>query len=500
MRRRFTQLFSVLLLLLVAASPAIAQTTTASLRGTVEDESGNAFPGAEVSATNVATGYRNTSTATSDGSFSLGGLTPGRYRIDVSAPSYNASSREVTLLVGQNLNVNFRLTPNLVVMEEMTVVGSVPVEMETHETSLNVTRQQIENLPQSNRNFLNFAGLAPGVVVSDDEFAKTFKGGAQTANAVNVFVDGVSFKNDVIQGGVVGQDSSRGNPFPQNAVQEFRAWGIANPSRARDVDIVDWLKHNYGPQQGVQANHSLAGRRGYDTMVWSPAGVPWGHGLDGTGGQGINPTPQQPPRERVQRSRAVGGVGEQNLDIAGAHVAAVDAIDRAGLALDAAGDFQQLAVVHRRRRGAIGIVDRHRHFGVVARRAVAGTGEDHRVHVGGAQRLVRGLAHRPAQRLDQVRLAAAVRPDDTDQIAGQVDRSGVDEGFETDEFDLVQAHGCARYKCRTQVTRIDSLALQARLQGVRHTAATREATPDEAAQPYCICLCPARRFRYRCAP
>lgn len=222
MRRRFTQLFSLLLLLLVAASPAIAQTTTATLRGTVQDESGNAFPGAEVTATNVATGYRNTSVATSDGSFSLGGLTPGRYRIDVSAPSYNASSSEVTLLVGQNLSVDFRLTPNLVVMEEMTVVGSVPVEMETHEVTMNVTRQQIENLPQSNRNFLNFAGLAPGVTISDDETRKTFQSGAQTANAVNVFVDGVSFKNDVIQGGVVGQDSSRGNPFPQNAVQEFK--------------------------------------------------------------------------------------------------------------------------------------------------------------------------------------------------------------------------------------------------------------------------------------
>ena len=37
-----------------------------------------------------------------------------------------------------------------------------------------------------------------------------------------MFIDGVSFKNDVIAGGVVGQDASRGNPFPQNAVQEFR--------------------------------------------------------------------------------------------------------------------------------------------------------------------------------------------------------------------------------------------------------------------------------------
>ena len=39
---------------------------------------------------------------------------------------------------------------------------------------------------------------------------------------INVFIDGVSFKNDVLDGGVVGQDSSRGIPFPQTAVQEFR--------------------------------------------------------------------------------------------------------------------------------------------------------------------------------------------------------------------------------------------------------------------------------------
>ena len=39
---------------------------------------------------------------------------------------------------------------------------------------------------------------------------------------VNVFIDGVSLKNNVQQGGVVGQDVSRGNPFSQFAVQEFR--------------------------------------------------------------------------------------------------------------------------------------------------------------------------------------------------------------------------------------------------------------------------------------
>lgn len=100
----------------------------------------------------------------------------------------------------------------------------------------------------------------------------------------------------VTEAGLQGQDYSWLWTYP-NAVQEFRAWGIANPARAQYVDIADWLKHNYGAAQGITATHGLAGRRGYDTMVWSPAGVPWGHGLDGTGGQGINPTgpPQGPP-------------------------------------------------------------------------------------------------------------------------------------------------------------------------------------------------------------
>ncbi|MGY4298038.1 hypothetical protein ACVWXN_006133 [Bradyrhizobium sp. i1.4.4] len=130
------------------------------------------------------------------------------------------------------------------------------------------------------------------------------------------------------------------------------------------------------------------------------------------------------------RTRAGGGVGEQDLHVARTHVAAVDTIDRAGLALDAAGDFEQLAVVHRRRRGAIGVVDRHRHFGVVARRTVAGAGEDHRVHVGRAQRLVRGLAHRPAQRFDEIRLAATVGSDHAGQAGLDDEVGGLNEGLE----------------------------------------------------------------------
>jgi len=67
-------------------------------------------------------------------------------------------------------------------------------------------------------------------------------------------------------------------------------------------------------------------------------------------------------------------------------------------------------LVELRRRLAVGVVDVHRHFGVVAGRTVVGAREDHVVHVGSAQRFVRGLAHHPAQRLDQVGLAEPFGP------------------------------------------------------------------------------------------
>ena len=49
-----------------------------------------------------------------------------------------------------------------------------------------------------------------------------FRSGGANPKQVNVFIDGLSYKNDIIQGGAFMQDSSRGNPFPQSAVQEYQ--------------------------------------------------------------------------------------------------------------------------------------------------------------------------------------------------------------------------------------------------------------------------------------
>src|SRR5271166_5180072 len=74
------------------------------------------------------------------------------------------------------------------------------------------------------------------------------------------------------------------------------------------------------------------------------------------------------------RARAGRSVGEQELHVSRAHLLAVEAIGRARLALDAAGDLDRLVVVEGGGRAAIGIVEQKPDFGDVARRALAGAG------------------------------------------------------------------------------------------------------------------------------
>ena len=212
----------MLLLTFVVVAGAFGQATTATMRGTITNPQGRPVANAEINAVETATGFVHTVHSRPDGTYTLGGLTPGSYNIVVAAQGYEPKSQDVTVLVGQNLEVNINMAATATLSESITVVGTQAVETRTPEIATNVTTQQIENLPQDNRNFLNFAAMAPGIRLSNDPLSKTFAGDAQDPEQTNIFIDGVSTKNDVLLGGTSGQNSSRGNPFPQSAVQEFR--------------------------------------------------------------------------------------------------------------------------------------------------------------------------------------------------------------------------------------------------------------------------------------
>ncbi|RZJ17725.1 MAG: TonB-dependent receptor [Brevundimonas sp.] len=213
---------------LASAGAATAQVASSTLRGAVSDN-GQAEPGARVTATEIATGFTARATVNAQGNYVLAGLRPGTYRIQVTTDDGRTTSEDVVLAVGQSAVLDLdvpatavAVAPGATDLGDVVVTGRRLIEVKTSEVATNVSTEQINNLPQNSRNFLNFAALAPGVTVSDNPERKVFSSGALSANNTNVFIDGQSLKNNVTQGGLAGQDSSRGNPFPQAAIQEFR--------------------------------------------------------------------------------------------------------------------------------------------------------------------------------------------------------------------------------------------------------------------------------------
>src|ERR1044072_3837183 len=149
--RRTLHLIGIALLAGLVATAAFAQATTATIRGKVTNDRGGALGNAEINAVSTATGFVHTVKADANGAFNLAGLAPGEYNIVVAAPAYEAKSETVTVLLGQNLDMNFLLSPTAVINESITVVGNQLVETKTPEIATNITQQQIENLPQDDR-------------------------------------------------------------------------------------------------------------------------------------------------------------------------------------------------------------------------------------------------------------------------------------------------------------------------------------------------------------
>lgn len=216
-------------LLMTAAPAALAQSTAATVRGQATVDAAPAAQ-ARVTATNVATGLSRSVTTSPSGSYSLAGLPPGTYTIVMDAGG-QTTTRTVTLQVGQTATLDLAAggVAETATQGPVTDVGTVTVtgtrlaETKTSEVATYITPRQIEALPQGSRNFLAFADIVPGVQFETGADGSTkLRSGGQNSNGTNVFIDGVGQKNYVLRGGISGQDSSRGNPFPQLAIGEYK--------------------------------------------------------------------------------------------------------------------------------------------------------------------------------------------------------------------------------------------------------------------------------------
>jgi len=126
------------------------------------------------------------------------------------------------------------------------------------------------------------------------------------------------------------------------------------------------------------------------------------------------------------------------------------------------GDFGEGGVLAGKR--TVGVVEDQLDARLGHRLAGVGAIEDDVGHRLAAQVLRRAFAHDPAHGVDDVGFSAAVRADHCRHVAREADRSGIDEGFETGEFDAFQSH--AAYPWRSTGERTSGVAMSIGIPGI----------------------------------
>ncbi len=213
--------FLLLVILALAARPAIAQQGIAEIRGRITDSSGAALPGVVVVVKNQASGVFRQGVSTPDGTYFLAGVVPGQYEVTAELSGFRKYSRkDIRLEVGKTATVDIRLEVGGV-SEELTVSADAPiVDVTSKEVGGSLTATDLVSLPSINRNFVGFIGLLPGIVpsISTESFGSdSINANGQDARNNNYLFDGANNNDDVI-----GQRAGTQARTPIESIQEFQ--------------------------------------------------------------------------------------------------------------------------------------------------------------------------------------------------------------------------------------------------------------------------------------
>jgi hypothetical protein len=209
-------------MLVVAALPASAQTTTGGMTGVVRDAGGGVLPGVTVAATHEATNAVTTAVTNDVGIYVLRGLPVGRYHVVAALTGFQgAKNTDVVVRVNEDVRLDIALSVGAVT-DTVTVSGKAStVDTTTGTLKTIVDQERIENLPLNGRNAAQLMTLVAGVLPDRTDLTSgaTYPGvqpvsssGAR-GNTTNYVLDGGS-NNDHYTNGP--------NPMPNpDALQEF---------------------------------------------------------------------------------------------------------------------------------------------------------------------------------------------------------------------------------------------------------------------------------------
>ena len=206
------------------AASAAAQ-TTATLVGTVLDQTGGRLPGVRVTATDTGTSVARQSQTDIEGRFTFASLPAGEYALRAELAGFRPLVRTgVRLTVAEQASVT--LTLEVGSTEEVRVVaGTRLVNTRSSELSYLVDQRTVEQIPVNGRNYTDLMALQPGVTPfpNRDNGSVVAHGLAMSVNGqdprANVYLLDGTLLNDFTNGPA---GSAAGTAIGMDTVREFR--------------------------------------------------------------------------------------------------------------------------------------------------------------------------------------------------------------------------------------------------------------------------------------
>ncbi|RPJ78416.1 MAG: hypothetical protein EHM13_14660, partial [Acidobacteria bacterium] len=209
-------------LVLLAAAPVAAQTTSASVFGQVKDSQGGVLPGATATLTSKTQANTLTATADAEGRFVFPIVRPDNYTLKVSMQGFKTLERTTV-----QVNANDRFFAGILTLEvgaiteEVSVTGRVSeLQATSGERSYTMESEVIKNIANNGRSLFNFATLVPGVATRYNDQRSTGQVSdlivnGQRPNSNNMTIDGVTNIDTGDNGGNMAQTNI-------DAVAEFK--------------------------------------------------------------------------------------------------------------------------------------------------------------------------------------------------------------------------------------------------------------------------------------
>src|ERR1700722_4693715 len=148
----------------------LAQNTSSSLSGTVQDSAGAAVPNAKVTLTGQENGFIRTVETNHDGFFSFPDLTPATFTLAVESPGFKAY-RETGILINadeQRALGEIKLEVGRITESVTITADAVNVNTSNGERAGTLSGEQLDEIALRSRDILDALSLMPGVVDTSD--------------------------------------------------------------------------------------------------------------------------------------------------------------------------------------------------------------------------------------------------------------------------------------------------------------------------------------------